>query len=210
LSVDGTVTQQTIRLSGSTSGYVDLTAPAVAGSNNLVLPTGNGTADQVLAGNGSGALSWITPVGKPSFACTTGSFTLTHNTALVITTWTDNGIGNFDSSNTFDTSNGRFTPQVSGYYFFSATFSSFLNQSIVFNNSIAFRKNGSSVPNRSMYMDNEVNGSVYNNAMTLNGVIELNGSTDYVDVTVGFFNYTNATNRSCDGGAFQGFLLSPT
>jgi hypothetical protein len=59
LSVDGTVTQQTIRLSGSTSGYVDLTAPAVAGSNNLVLPTGNGTADQVLAGNGSGALSFV-------------------------------------------------------------------------------------------------------------------------------------------------------
>jgi hypothetical protein len=48
-----------VRLNGSTSGYVDLTAPAVAGSNNLVLPTGNGTADQVLAGNGSGALSFV-------------------------------------------------------------------------------------------------------------------------------------------------------
>jgi hypothetical protein len=48
-----------IRLNGSTSGYTEIDAPAVAGSNTLVLPTGNGTADQVLAGNGSGALSFV-------------------------------------------------------------------------------------------------------------------------------------------------------
>lgn len=47
-----------LRLAGSTSGYTEIDAPAVAGSNTLVLPTGNGTADQVLATNGSGALSW--------------------------------------------------------------------------------------------------------------------------------------------------------
>jgi len=50
----------TLRLAGSTSGYTEIDAPAVAGSNTLVLPTGNGTADQVLATNGSGALSWAT------------------------------------------------------------------------------------------------------------------------------------------------------
>jgi len=50
----------TLRLNGSTSGYTEIDAPAVAGSNTLVLPTGNGTADQVLATNGSGALSWAT------------------------------------------------------------------------------------------------------------------------------------------------------
>lgn len=48
----------TLRLAGSTSGFTEIDAPAVAGSNTLVLPTGNGTADQVLATNGSGALSW--------------------------------------------------------------------------------------------------------------------------------------------------------
>jgi hypothetical protein len=48
----------TIRLNGSTSGYTEIDAPAVAGSNTLVLPTGNGTADQALVTNGSGALSW--------------------------------------------------------------------------------------------------------------------------------------------------------
>ena len=48
----------TIRLNGSTSGYTEIDAPAVAGSNTLVLPTGNGTSGQVLTTNGSGALSW--------------------------------------------------------------------------------------------------------------------------------------------------------
>jgi hypothetical protein len=74
-----------IRLNGSTSGYTEIDAPAVAGSNTLVLPTGNGAAHQllkngatagqleygftlpsgngsngqVLSTNGSGTLSWI-------------------------------------------------------------------------------------------------------------------------------------------------------
>jgi len=48
----------TLRLNGATSGYTEIDAPAVAGSNTLVLPTGNGTADQALVTNGSGTLSW--------------------------------------------------------------------------------------------------------------------------------------------------------
>jgi hypothetical protein len=48
-----------VRLNGSTSGYTEIDAPAVAGSNTLILPGGNGTADQVLGGNGSGTLSWV-------------------------------------------------------------------------------------------------------------------------------------------------------
>ena len=48
----------TLRLNGSTSGYVEIDAPATAGSNTLVLPTGNGSADQVLVTNGSGTLSF--------------------------------------------------------------------------------------------------------------------------------------------------------
>ena len=48
----------TLRLSGATSGYTEIDAPAVAGNNTLLLPTGNGAADQALVTNGSGALSW--------------------------------------------------------------------------------------------------------------------------------------------------------
>jgi hypothetical protein len=48
----------TIRLNGSTSGYTEIDAPAVAGNNTLVFPGGNGTADQALVTNGSGTLSF--------------------------------------------------------------------------------------------------------------------------------------------------------
>jgi hypothetical protein len=49
-----------VRLSGSTSGYTELSAPAVADNNTLTLPTGNGTNGQVLTTNGSGALNFAT------------------------------------------------------------------------------------------------------------------------------------------------------
>lgn len=51
----------TIRLNGATAGYVELNAPASAGSNTLTLPNGNGTAGQYLQTAGtSGVLSWQT------------------------------------------------------------------------------------------------------------------------------------------------------
>ena len=41
-----------LRLNGSTSGYSEIDAPAIAGNNTLVLPTANGAANQLLK-NGS-------------------------------------------------------------------------------------------------------------------------------------------------------------
>jgi hypothetical protein len=53
----------TIRLNGSTSGYTEIDAPAVAGSNTLLLPTGNGTARQTMMTDGAGALSFVNDAG---------------------------------------------------------------------------------------------------------------------------------------------------
>ena len=47
-----------LRLNGQTSGYVELEAPATAGSNTLTLPDGGGSSGQYLQTNGSGGLSW--------------------------------------------------------------------------------------------------------------------------------------------------------
>ena len=49
-----------LRLNGSTSGYTEIDAPAVAGNNTLTLPTGNGIIGQVLRTDGSGGLSFAT------------------------------------------------------------------------------------------------------------------------------------------------------
>lgn len=48
----------TVRLLGTTAGYTELSAPAIAGNNTLTLPTGNGTATQALITDGSGNLYW--------------------------------------------------------------------------------------------------------------------------------------------------------
>ena len=49
-----------IRLNGSTSGYTELSAPAVAGNNSIALPTGNGSAYQILRnGATAGSLEYV-------------------------------------------------------------------------------------------------------------------------------------------------------
>ena len=53
----------TLRLSGSTSGYVGLAPAAAAGSTTYTLPSADGTSGQVLSTNGSGTLSWATAGG---------------------------------------------------------------------------------------------------------------------------------------------------
>ena len=63
----------TIRLNGQTSGYVELEAPATAGSNTLVLPTNNGSSGQYLQTNGSGGLSWQTLAGGKILQITQGT-----------------------------------------------------------------------------------------------------------------------------------------
>ncbi|MBP7653604.1 hypothetical protein KA977_09290, partial [Candidatus Dependentiae bacterium] len=48
----------TLRLSGSTSGYVGIAPAAAAGSTTYTLPSADGSNGQVLATNGAGTLSW--------------------------------------------------------------------------------------------------------------------------------------------------------
>jgi hypothetical protein len=52
-----------LRLNGSTSGYTEIDAPAVAGSNTIVLPSGNGSANQLLKnGSSAGSLEFSSSV----------------------------------------------------------------------------------------------------------------------------------------------------
>jgi len=53
----------TLRLSGSSSGYVGLAPAAAAGSTTYTLPSADGTSGQFLSTNGTGTLSWATGSG---------------------------------------------------------------------------------------------------------------------------------------------------
>jgi len=72
----------TLRLSGSTSGYVGLAPASAAGSTTYTLPSADGTNGQALTTNGSGTLSWATAASGtvtsvamtvPAFLSVTGS-----------------------------------------------------------------------------------------------------------------------------------------
>ena len=72
----------TLRLSGSTSGYVGLAPAAAAGSTTYTLPSADGTSGQFLSTNGSGTLSWATG-GSGSSQWTTSGSDIFYNTGNV-------------------------------------------------------------------------------------------------------------------------------
>jgi len=74
----------TLRLNGSTSGYVEIDAPAAAGSNTLVLPTNNGSSGQYLQTNGSGGLSWQTVTNTFGFT-SLGETATTSGSSVIVT-----------------------------------------------------------------------------------------------------------------------------
>jgi hypothetical protein len=67
----------TLRLSGSTSGYVGLAPAAAAGSVTYTLPSTDGTTGQFLSTNGSGTLSWSTASSGTTTGINFQSFTST-------------------------------------------------------------------------------------------------------------------------------------
>ena len=66
----------TLRLSGSSSGYVGFAPQAGAGSTTYTLPASDGTNGQVLTTNGAGQLSWADKDSSTNLAIRVVSFTL--------------------------------------------------------------------------------------------------------------------------------------
>lgn len=101
----------TLRLNGSTSGYVEIDAPATAGSNSIVLPASNGSANQFLKNGGTaGTLGWssltenasneLTQNGYPAaFARAwvnfNGTGTVAIRSSFNVSSITDNGTGDY-------------------------------------------------------------------------------------------------------------------
>jgi hypothetical protein len=187
----------TLRLNGSTSGYTEIDAPAVAGSNTLVLPTGNGTSGQVLTTNGSGALSW-SGMGPAFSAYASSNQSIADNAFTKITFDTEE----FDTANCFASS--RFTPNAAGYYQFNGA----ANLTVTSTNGVSlvsFYKNGSEFKRGSQIPNTSNNVQPASSAF-----IYLNGSSDYVEFYA-FHNNSGARNTA-NGQAqvyFQGFLARP-
>lgn len=169
----------TVRLGGSTSGFAELDAPAVAGNNRLVLPTGNGQLGQLLGGDGAGNLTWVNgSTNSPAFAVYSSTpQTITSFTATKVTLNTKE----YDTASAFDsTTNFRFQPLIPGYYQFNAmiraTATTALSNAyceIFKNGSPAFRGQELQLP--AAYAGSAA--QVMTNAMLF-----MNGSTDFIEL----------------------------
>ena len=104
----------TLRLNGSSSGYVQIASPAAAGSNTLTLPASNGSANQALVNSSSaGVLTFANYYGPAFRVHMDGNQTISTATNSVI----EFDDESYDTDSMFDTSAYKFTPTVAGYYY---------------------------------------------------------------------------------------------
>lgn len=97
----------TLRLSGSTSGYVGFAPAADAGSTTYTLPSADGTSGQVLSTDGAGTTSWATAGGGTSYSVYTALLTQSGTDAPIATVlentigdivWTRTGLGTYSGT----------------------------------------------------------------------------------------------------------------
>ena len=156
----------------------------------------------------TGTVSGAGGVNTPAFeAYTTGNQDVSDATYTKLTFGTEV----FDTDNAFDSStNYRFTPQVSGKYFFYAKATSdpsnFANEQD-FN--LKFYKNGSGVTYTEYFSmtggNNSADGSTGTTG-TMSAVIDMNGSTDYVEVW-GYENVWSGSGARIKGKQFGAYKI---
>jgi hypothetical protein len=192
-------------INGDTSGSVTLSAPAVSGSTTLTLPTTSGTVITTastavvtqamlgtnVAGNGPAFSAYLSG----------GNQTISDNTLTKVIFNTEE----FDTNNNFDsTTNYRFTPTVAGYY--SVSCSVVYRQSPIVDSFVVLRKNGSTVKTGTGITISS-GANLTNLNFAVDGLISMNGTTDYLEIYALSDGTGNLTVIDTDPSTyFQGFL----
>ena len=115
--------------------------------------------------------------------------TLNNNTTTVVAFDTET----FDTDSCYDTSNYRFTPNVAGKYSFSYC-ANLKNNNGVYYMQADLRKNGSNVSSsRGPVFENSSSSdqSLEMVPLVQTIIMDMNGSSDYIDVTAYFYNNGN-------------------
>ena len=158
----------------------DVTASGTASLSGLTYPTSDGTPSQFLQTNGSGTLSFATVTSTaydgPTFSAYMASSMLPSQS-----TWTKATFNttSFDTDSDFDTTNYRFVPSKAGKYaVFANIYISYGASNTATTEVLAVRKNNTDV----LYYRHSITSGGFNSSLALSGVIEMNGTTDYLDV----------------------------
>lgn len=190
----------TIQGNASGTGIFTIASPNSNTNRTLTLPdntgtiitTGSSTAiTQSMIGSNVGATG-------PAFAATAGALTVSTST------WTKIPFSGevFDTNNNYDpTTNYRFTPTIAGYYYFTVqTFMGFSTG----RGAVNVYKNGAGAIER-LDLGSNTNGG---QSFATNGLLYMNGSTDYVEAYVYQESGGNvAINTSAALTQFSGFLV---
>lgn len=165
-------------LSGDTSGAITLSAPAVAGTNTITLPAATGT----VMVNGPAFNAY----GTAGQSLANATFTkIAYNTEL------------FDTNSNYDNAtNYRFTPTVAGYYQINANiFTSASAAGLAF---IVVYKNGNT------YCNGNIVPNTNGGYITVNCLVQCNGTTDYVEI----YAYQNSGVSLTFGSSTSAFQFS--
>jgi len=138
---------------------------------------------------------------QPYFtAYSTSNISLSQNTATIIVL--SNTLVNQGSA--YNTSDGKFKPQVAGNYFvFFNFYLKTLNKSVL--QEAYILKNGSST---SIQSANEAAASTAKRQPTnLSGIVTMNGSSDYLQASITQYDYTSGEAKSIDDTQFGSFKI---
>ena len=195
-------------LSGSTSGSVTLSSPAVSGTTTLTLPatTGNvvtDTATQTLTNKTitsptiTGASITVASTAAPAFSAyqsTLQSIPAGPPPYVKILFQTEE----FDTNSNYDTTTSRFTPTVAGYYQVSGGFqilsASTSGVIVVYKNGAAYK------------FGTYPSVAGVNPLLAVSCLVYCNGSTDYVEIWGGS-TILNNTNPLATNTYFQAAMI---
>jgi len=177
-------------LSGSTSGSVTLSSPAVSGTTTLTLPTTSGTVITTASTFGGTG---------PAF-----SAYISASQTVTTSTWTKANFNTeeFDTNSCYNNATYEFTPTVAGYYQVNIQFT--FGGTSPTNVGMALYKNGSVYKYLSLIGPSFGNGGILQNSC----LIYLNGSTDYI-AAYGFCSATGTVTLSggIEQSSFQASLV---
>ena len=108
----------------------------------------------------------------------------------------------YDPDSRYNNSNGRFTPNVAGYYFIDASLQ-FSTNSANNNFESTIWKNGTEQFKNTMR--NPASNSDIHCKVT--GIVSVNGSSDYISIAAWQNSGGNITINPCNGSYFMGYFL---
>ena len=186
-----------IIVAGNTSGAITISAPLVAGSGVLTLPTGTDTLvgkattdtltnKTLTAPTITGATITVAATAAPAFSAylSSSQSPITTSTSTKIAFNTEE----FDTNNNFAAS--RFTPTVAGYYQINARCAGTGTYTRTF---VSIYKNGVEYKRGNDYL-------VSGYSAVVSSIVYCNGTSDYIEI----YGWLLGSGLSFDGGATNG------